>query len=103
MTFNNLPSSQPMPIAVSQRTGKIIAGVAVTIFLFYYFDTQLLLFLAFVLGDYFLPAIVAKMRGHHNAMSIFLLNLFLGWTFVGWVVALVWAASALQQPPYVTE
>jgi len=40
---------------------------------------------------YFLPAIVASHRKHKNATAIFLTNLFLGWTFIGWVVALVWA------------
>ena len=38
---------------------------------------------------YFLPAFVAGMRGHQNAAAIAVLNLFLGWTFLGWVVALV--------------
>lgn len=42
---------------------------------------------------YFLPAIVAMMRGHRNAGSVTILNLFLGWTFVGWVAALVWSAA----------
>jgi len=45
--------------------------------------------LAFFL--YFLPTIIARSRGHHNTMAVFVLNLFLGWTFVGWVVAMVWA------------
>jgi len=40
---------------------------------------------------YFLPAIVAGMRSHHSAGAIFVLNLLLGWTLLGWVVALVWA------------
>ncbi len=43
------------------------------------------------LAIYFLPTIV----GYHkkNATAIFLLNLLLGWTLVGWVVALVWAST----------
>lgn len=40
---------------------------------------------------YFLPTIAG--RDKENASAIFLLNLFLGWTFIGWVVALVWAAT----------
>ena len=35
---------------------------------------------------YFLPAIIAFIRRHHNALPIFLLNLLLGWTMIGWVV-----------------
>jgi hypothetical protein len=42
---------------------------------------------------YFLPTVVATWRGHRNPLSIFILNLFLGWTFIGWVVALVWATT----------
>jgi hypothetical protein len=40
---------------------------------------------------YFLPAILAFARNKRDTTSILLLNLFLGWTFVGWVIALVWA------------
>jgi hypothetical protein len=40
---------------------------------------------------YFAPTLVAQGRGHLQAGEIFTLNLFLGWTLLGWVVALVWA------------
>jgi hypothetical protein len=40
---------------------------------------------------YFLPAYIGGNK--KNSTSIFLLNLFLGWTFVGWVIALVWATK----------
>ena len=38
---------------------------------------------------YFLPSIVATKHPHRGA--IFVLDLFLGWTFVGWVAALCWS------------
>jgi hypothetical protein len=41
---------------------------------------------------YFLPTIIGVARSKRDLLSIFLLNLFLGWTLIGWVVALVWAA-----------
>lgn len=44
-------------------------------------------------GLYFLPSIIASKRNHSNAASILVLNLFLGWTFLGWVAALIWAFS----------
>ncbi|MFL6519200.1 MAG: superinfection immunity protein [Chthoniobacterales bacterium] len=40
---------------------------------------------------YFFPSIVGCRK--KNASAIFVLNFFLGWTFVGWVVALVWATT----------
>ena len=52
---------------------------------------------------YFLPAIVGFYRKHHRAWAIFALNLFLGWTVVGWIVALVWATTAVQQRPMPKE
>ena len=48
-------------------------------------------FLVFAIGLYFLPAIIAAVRRTHNATGILLLNLFLGWTMVGWFIALVMA------------
>ncbi len=40
---------------------------------------------------YFLPTIIAIARGKRDVGAIFVLNLFLGWTMIGWIVALVWA------------
>jgi hypothetical protein len=45
------------------------------------------------LAVYALPTIIAVARHHHNALAIFLVNFFLGWTFLGWVAALVWAVK----------
>lgn len=42
---------------------------------------------------YFIPAIVSKARKCKAHNGILVINLFLGWTFIGWVVALAWAAS----------
>jgi Superinfection immunity protein len=40
---------------------------------------------------YFLPSIVAIARSKRDTTAIFVLNLLLGWTAIGWVIALVWA------------
>ena len=42
---------------------------------------------------YFLPSIIAIFRSKSNTAAIVVLNLFLGWTFIGWLVALIWAVS----------
>ena len=54
-------------------------------------------FLIFGVGLYFLPAIIAAVRHTHNASGILLLNLFLGWTGVGWIAALL---MAIFSAPY---
>jgi hypothetical protein len=40
---------------------------------------------------YFAPTLIAQRRRHHQADAIFAINLFLGWTLLGWIVALMWA------------
>jgi hypothetical protein len=40
---------------------------------------------------YFMPTIIALSREHKEGLYIFLINLFIGWTFVGYLVALLWA------------
>lgn len=42
---------------------------------------------------YFMPSIVGRNRDHKSKLAIFVLNLTLGWTLVGWLVALIWACS----------
>ena len=46
---------------------------------------------------YFLPTILAVRRGH-DVTLILLLNLFFGWTVIGWFAMLLWAV--LSCPPY---
>jgi len=52
------------------------------------------IWLIVLLPLYFFPWIVAISRDHHNRTAIAVLNLLLGWTFIGWVAALVWACTA---------
>jgi hypothetical protein len=51
-----------------------------------------------LIGLYFLPTIIAGFRKKTNFTSILLLNFFLGWSLIGWVVAIVWAASVDNKP-----
>ncbi|MGH7813207.1 MAG: superinfection immunity protein [Candidatus Binataceae bacterium] len=48
---------------------------------------------------YLVPGFVASDRGHRNAAAIWALDILLGWTFIGWVVALVWALTSPPPPP----
>ncbi len=50
-----------------------------------------------VLVGYFIPTIIAAARRHRNAAPIILVNVLLGWTFLGWLVSFIW--SLTYQPP----
>jgi len=50
-----------------------------------------LFFVVLIFAFYFLPTLIAFLRQHKNKLAIFLLNLFLGWTVLGWVGSLVWS------------
>ena len=50
--------------------------------------------LAVLTGFYLLPWAVAATRGRRNVAAVALVDLLLGWTLVGWVVALVMACGA---------
>lgn len=47
---------------------------------------------------YFLPTFEAWNKGHPNLTSIALVNFFLGWSLIGWVVAIVWAFKRPEPP-----
>jgi hypothetical protein len=51
------------------------------------------------LGLYLIPTLIAYRRRHHNRAAIALLNILLGWTFFGWALALIWAATSLRPGP----
>ena len=50
-------------------------------------------FFGFGFVMYFLPSIIALARSKRDILAIFLLNFFLGWSVIGWVVALIWAVK----------
>lgn len=48
-------------------------------------------FIVVALVLYLVPTFVAYSRKHKSADAIFILNLLLGWTLLGWIIAVVWA------------
>lgn len=52
--------------------------------------TGILLLLVIAVA-YFVPAIVANQGKTKNRGTVTVLNIFLGWTFIGWVIALAMA------------
>jgi Superinfection immunity protein len=55
---------------------------------------------ALIIVAYWVPTIVAFARGVPAKAQVLIVNLFLGWTFIGWVVALV---MSFRQVPRASE
>jgi hypothetical protein len=46
---------------------------------------------------YWLPSIIGRHRGVLNLGSVVVINLFLGWTLIGWVVAMAMAFRSVPE------
>lgn len=72
-------------------------------------DSQSLRFIFMMTGwlaviiFYFYPMYEAHFRKQPNFDAIFMVNLLLGWTFIGWIVALVWSLREPEKVAVVTE
>ena len=44
-----------------------------------------------------LPSIIAFRRGHTKRREVLVLNILLGWTVIGWIVALVWSVTPFKE------
>ena len=72
--------------AVSATTSLLSVAMAIMVFVV-------------AVGIYIAPMIIANSRKHPNEAAIAVVNLLLGWTIVGYVVALAWAVIALPPEP----
>ena len=81
--INNFGLSSPIHVNLSGYSGISFTG-----------------FLMIGLGivAYFIPGIIAATRRHRKVTFIFLVNLFFGWSVLGWIFALVWALRANAAP-----
>jgi hypothetical protein len=53
-----------------------------------------LILILIALACYFLPTVIATVRGKANGTTgVFFVNLCLGWTLIGWFIAFIWACS----------
>lgn len=62
-------------IVTDQKTRVVSAPVAIIV--------------AILSAGYMLPWAIAAVRGNRNAWTVFWINLLLGWTVIGWIIALV--------------
>lgn len=51
-----------------------------------------------IIGVYSLPSIIAMSRKVPHVRSVILANVFVGWTFVGWVMVLRMACQSKTRP-----
>jgi hypothetical protein len=80
------PKANTLPYT-NHGDGSMVYGVSELLLL--------LLIIIAALGIYFTPTIVAAMLGKQNLRTIFIMNLSVAWTGVGWIVALI---LALRRP-----
>jgi hypothetical protein len=57
------------------------------------FITKILIFCLFMTALYPIPSYIALGKNHKDLANILLLNLTLGWTFIGWIIAVIWSLT----------
>ena len=62
-------------------------------------DGELLLGWLLMLVIYLTPTIVVFLRKKKDVTKIILVNIFLGWTVVGWILAVIWAFGMDDEKP----
>lgn len=75
-------------LAVSIIAASLLVGAA------YGGNGAVILGTMFGLFFYLLPAFIAYQRWHANRHAILVINLFLGWSIIGWLGALIWSATS---------
>ena len=78
--------------AENARQWQVAIGLAASAFFLLWVP-----YLTVLAWIYFAPFVVALCRRHHQTLAIFTLDLFLGWTVVGWLAAIVWACTDVQK------
>jgi len=79
------PVGQPLSVAAATAGRPVPASTGRVLFA---------IFLSFITLGYLVPWCIAFARHHNKQVPIFLINLLLGWTLIGWFAALIWAFSS---------
>lgn len=45
---------------------------------------------------YFFPVMIAIIKKRSDTLQIYLFNIVLGWTVIGWIVALIWSLISIN-------
>jgi Superinfection immunity protein len=82
---------------VSNTIGALAAGIMIGAAVTFYDKPAAalgpLILIILLFGLYLFPTAIAAKMDNRNLLSIFILNVFLGWTVLGWVIALIWAVK----------
>lgn len=78
------------------KTIKLLFVLSVIFILFLIFDRYIIFILVYIFM-YFLPTIIGYHENHKKAFEIFLINLFFGWTGIGWIWMLLVAVNAFRK------
>ena len=84
----------------AQNTVPVVFGVVILLMILYFLIAEGFTFLVLALvliPVYFVPCFIAYKKNHKFKKQIFLLNIFLGFSYVGWVAALIWASLDNEQ------
>ena len=67
---------------------------SIVLFIFFLLIAVVLFMVFISLAIYFVPVVIAYVRKHNNFVAICILNVFAGWTFLGWLAALLWSLNS---------
>lgn len=76
-----------------------IKGIMMILFVQSNYDSPLMtvsLFSLLAILVYLMPVVIAAARSHHQKWLIVLLNVFAGWTIIGWIGALIWSLKPVK-------
>src|SRR5690349_13833861 len=82
VTFGLIAALLPLADEKTETGATIISVLAAA-------TSSILIFISVAI--YVLPTLVATGRHDHHAFDITVLNIFAGWTIVGWAAALIWS------------
>ncbi len=89
--LKNSAASKPFLKKMSVKDAIISIVLLGLVILFVLATSGKGMILILVLVVYFFPTMVAAHYDKRNLNAVTILNLFLGWTLIGWVISLVWA------------
>lgn len=60
---------------------------------------MMIVLIVIALVVYFIPTVLGRKRGIPLVGWLFVVNLLVGWTLLGWIGCLLWAVLATPAPP----